>query len=90
MGRKENIHVGYISEYQKDKAIIEVSGRNFHISLTSKESDFLEDMLYNANLPYIAFDVANNTIITYDAFQKAMGERNSREVYITFINMFKN
>jgi len=90
MERKENIHVGYVLEYQKGKAIIQISGRNFHVSLTNKESDFLEDMLYNAHLPYIAFDVVNNAIISYDVFQQAMGEKDSREVYITFINMFKN
>lgn len=90
MGNRENIHVGYIVEYKKKKAVIQVAGENFHISLTDEESDFLEDMLYNAELPYIAFDVANNTIISYRAFQPAMGEKNSREVYITFINMFKN
>lgn len=89
MGRKENIHVGYILEYQKRKAIIQVTGRNFHVSLSSEETVLLEDMLYNAQLPYIAFDIANNTIISYDAFQQVVGEKNSREVYITFINMFK-
>lgn len=90
MKRDENIYVGHVLKYQKDQAIIQVSEEKFHISLTSKESDFLEDMLYNVKLPYVAFDIANKTIITYEIFQQAMGAKNSRDVYITFIKMFKN
>jgi len=90
MSKEENIHVGYVVQFKNNEAIIQVSGKDYHVSLTNKETVFLNDMLYNAKLPYIAFDIAHHNIITYKAFQSAMGEKNSREVYITFINMFKN
>lgn len=90
MSKEENIHVGYVVQFKNNDAIIQVSGKDYYVSLTNKETNFLYDMLYNAKLSYIAFDIANHDIITYESFQSAMGEKNSREVYITFINMFKN
>ncbi len=63
--------------------------KDYHVSLTKKESNFLKDIIYNVKLNYIAFDIANKNIISYDAFQNAHDEAKSKDLYIAFINMFK-
>lgn len=89
ISKTESIHVGFVSEYKQNKAIINVAGKDYHVSLTKKELNFLEDMIYNVKLNYIAFDIANKSIITYDVFQQTDNEAKSKDLYVAFINMFK-
>lgn len=89
MSETESIHVGFVSEYKQNKAIINVAGKDYHVSLTKKESNFLEDIIYNVKLNYIAFDIANKNIISYDVFLNTHDEAKSKDLYVAFINMFK-
>jgi hypothetical protein len=41
MGKMEKIHVGFVLEYNPNKAIIHVLGKNYHVIPTHKEADFL-------------------------------------------------
>lgn len=89
MRKVENIHVGSVSEYNLNKAIIYVAGKDYQVIPSQKESDFLEDMIYNVKLNYIAFDIANKRAIIYKDFQQAYDKATFENKYIAFINMFK-
>jgi len=88
MSETENIHVGYISEYQRNKTTISVLGKDYHVSPTKEESRFLEDIMYDAQLNYIIFDIANQRIITYDILQPVGDREIAKNMYIAFVRVF--
>lgn len=90
MSKTESIHVGFVSEYNQNQATIHVAGKDYYVSLTEEESNFLEDIIFNVQLSYIAFDIANKRIITYDIFRPAEeDETKTKDLYVAFIKMFK-